>query len=60
MEAKKFSGNAGMPKDLMIKKLEPRIIPNLRGYDGTYKGVMNDMKSTQAGLKKAFKAGNSF
>lgn len=60
MKSKMFAGNAGMPKDVMMKKFESRIIPDLRGYDGTYNGVMDDMKKQQAGLKKAFKAGNSF
>lgn len=60
MKTKMFSGNAGMPKDVIMKRMESRIIPDLKGYDGTYNGVMTDMKIQQAGLKKAFKAGNSF
>lgn len=53
-------GRAGMPTEVEMKTYEERIIPNLRGYEGTYAGVMKDMKIQKEGLKKAFKAGNSF
>ena len=51
---------SGFPREVVMERLENRIVPNLKGYDGTYKGVMSDMKIQQAGLKKVFKAGNSF
>jgi len=59
-EMKMSKGRAGMPTDVIMNKYEDRIIPDLRGYEGTYKGVMKDMEIQKSGLKKAFKAGNSF
>lgn len=59
-EMKMAKGRGGMPKDVIQKKYEDRIIPDLRGYEGTYAGVMKDMSIQKAGLKKVFKAGNSF
>lgn len=59
-EMKMSKARAGMPTDVIMKKYEDRIIPDMRGYDGTYKGVMDDMKVQKSGLKKVFKKGNSF